>query len=77
MESGWDPQVSKFFRRILNSISLGLIWMIACATAGIYNGLAFADGKPVVYVIIFYVCAAGTFLLLLWYLMRLWKPDKK
>lgn len=73
MESGWDPQVSKFFRRILNSVSLVLIWMIACATAGIYNELAFPSAKPLLYVIIFYVCAIGTFLLLLRYLIRKWK----
>ena len=77
MESGWDPQVSRLFRRILNSVALVLLWMIACATAGIYNELAFPGKKPLLYVIIFYIAAAGTFLLLLRYLVRTWKDDMK
>jgi uncharacterized membrane protein len=73
MESGWDPEVSKFFRRILNSVSLVLIWMIACATAGIYNELAFPGKSPVAYVIIFYVCAVVSLFFLLRYLIKAWK----
>ncbi len=73
MEQGWDPQVKKFFRKILYSISWGLIWMIACATAGLYFELAYSAGKPVIYTILFYTGMAITLGLLLWYLYRTWK----
>jgi hypothetical protein len=72
-EQGWDPEVKKLFARILNSVSWGLIWMIACATAGIYFKLGYTAGQPVVYPIIFYSIAFITLLLLLRYLRRTWR----
>jgi hypothetical protein len=74
-ESGWDPDVKKYFRKIINSFSFGLLWLMACVTAGIYFGLAFATGKPIIYCILFYV---GMFLSLAWfiyYLYHTWKKD--
>jgi hypothetical protein len=73
MESNWDPEVKKFFVKILNSISLGLFWMISAATTGIYLRLAYFDEKPVIYTILFYVIAAATLYLLIRYLYNLWK----
>ena len=73
MESGWDPDVKEFLLKILNSISLVLIWMIACATAGIYFELGYSNGKPVIYTIIFYVLMAATLFLLLYKLYKTWK----
>jgi membrane protein YdbS with pleckstrin-like domain len=73
MESGWDPDVKKFFVQILNSIAWGLIWMIAAATAGLYFELGYTNGKPLIYTIIFYVAAIGSLLLLLKYLYNIWK----
>lgn len=73
MEQGWDPDVKKYFRKILNSISYGLIWMIASATAGLYYELGYSNGKPVIYTIIFYVFMLGTLALLVRYLYKTWK----
>jgi hypothetical protein len=73
MEQGWDPDVKKYFRKILNSISFGLIWMLASATAGLYFELAYTNGKPVIYTIIFYVFMLGTLALLVRYLYKTWK----
>ncbi len=72
-ERGWDPQVKKLFVRILNSVSWGLLWMIACATAGLYFKLGYIDGQPIAYPIIFYTVAFITLLLLLRYLRRTWR----
>jgi hypothetical protein len=73
MEQGWDPEVRKFFRKILNSISFGLLWMMSMVTAGIYFQLAYSGGKPVIYTIIFYVVMMGSLAALLWYFYRTWK----
>ena len=73
MESGWDPDVKEFLLKILNSISLVLIWMIACATAGIYFQLGYSNGKPVIYTIMFYLLMAVTLFLLLYQLYKTWK----
>lgn len=75
MESGWDPDVKQFLLKILNSISLVLLWMIACATAGIYYEFGYTNGKPVTYTIIFYVAMAVTLFLLLRQLYKIWKKE--
>ena len=54
MERNWDPEIKKFFVKILNSVALGLFWMMASAIAGIYYELGYTNGKPLIYTIIFY-----------------------
>ena len=71
MEQGWDPQVSRFFVRIINALAWTLIWMIASATAGFYFGLAFPERFPVWVCIIYYFSVAITLGLLIRYLMKL------
>lgn len=72
MEQGWDPDVKKFLVKVLNSISLVLMWMIACATAGIYFELGYTSGKPVINALIFYSVMAITLFFLVRYLIQLW-----
>jgi hypothetical protein len=73
MEQGWDPDVKKFLLKILNTVSLVLFWMIACATAGIYFELGYTSGKPVIYTILFYSAMLITLALLLRHLYKVWK----
>ncbi|HEX7903106.1 MAG TPA: hypothetical protein VF487_04435 [Chitinophagaceae bacterium] len=74
MEQGWDPDVKKYFIKVLNSISMGLLWLMAMVTAGLYFGLAYsAEGRPVIYTIIFYIMLVATLLLLILYYYRTWK----
>jgi len=73
MEQGWDPDVKKYFIKVLNTICFGLIWMMAITTAGIYYGLAFRDGRPFIYNVLFYTGALITLFLLLRYYYRSWK----
>lgn len=72
-QPNWDPEVKTFFVKILNSIALGLGWLMACATAGLYFELGYTNGKPVVYTILFYVIAAITLAMLIRYLVKKWK----
>ena len=75
MEKNWDPGVKKFFVKILNSISLGLLWMLTCAIAGIYFQLGFINGKPIVYPILFYAAMVTSLFLLVRYLYKIWQKD--
>lgn len=72
-ESGWDPEVKKFFIKILNSVALGLLWIFAAMMAGIYYKLAFFNGQPIINNIIYYVVVIATFFILLRYLYKTWK----
>lgn len=73
MERGWDPQVKKYFRKILNSIGYGMLWMMGCVIAGIYFELGYTNGKPLLYTVIFYIAMAVTLGLLVRYLYKIWK----
>jgi FtsH-binding integral membrane protein len=72
-EQGWDPEVKKFFHKIISSFSFGLLWMMGTMAAGLYYGLAYRKDIPVIGVILFYVVAIATLILLLRYYYRLWR----
>jgi len=73
MEQGWDPDIKKFFLKVLNSLFLGLLWLMAASTGGIYYGLAFTTGKPVIYNILFYIGLLISLFFLLRYYYLTWK----
>ena len=72
MEQGFDPEVKKYFSKIINSFSWGFLWMFANVTAGLYYGLAHSGDRPFFYTIIFYIVSVLTLILLLRYLYRIW-----
>jgi len=75
MQPNWDPGVKKFFVKILNSIALGLFWMMACATAGLYYELGYTNGKPVIYTLLFYAGMLISLFFLIRYLYKTWKSE--
>jgi hypothetical protein len=75
VEQGWDPEVRKFFVKILNTISMGLIWLLAVFTAGLYFGLA--THPNIVFALSFYAGFVITLVLLVKYLLRLWRQEKR
>lgn len=74
-ERGWDPKIKKYFLKIINSFSFGLLWMMACVMGGIYYKLGYPGNHPVVYTVLFYAGMLLTLLLLIRYLYRIWKKD--
>ncbi len=72
---GWDPRVSGLFKKILNSVFLGLIWMMAVATAGLYFKLGYFNNGPAWQPILFYTIVAITMALIGRYLYRIWKNE--
>lgn len=73
MEQGWDPEVKKYFRKILYSVFVGLLWMLACATAGIYYQLGYKDNKPIAYTILFYIGMVVSLTFLVRWYYKIWK----
>lgn len=72
-EQGMDPEIKQFFRRIINTLSFGMLWLMAVATAGIYFKLAWQEGRPVVYTVLFYIVAAASLFFLLRYYYQIWR----
>jgi hypothetical protein len=42
MPFGMDPEVARYFRKILRSLFAGLMWLFINITAGIYFELAYS-----------------------------------
>ena len=73
MSSGWDDGVRQFFGKILNSVALGLLWMMTAAITGIYFEFGFLDRKPVYIPVIFYSLLLISFIFLIRHLVKKWK----
>ena len=72
MAFGMDPEVTKYFKKILNSLFAGLMWMLVNITAGIYFELAYSKNYPTYVHVLFYVWLASSLFLLLRYLHKTW-----
>jgi hypothetical protein len=73
MEQGWDPEVKRYFRKIIASFSFGLLWLMSSVTAGLYFGLAYRTDIPRIFIILFYIGLVASLLFLLRYYYHTWK----
>lgn len=70
-----EPGVKKYLQRIINTLSLGLIWMALNSTFGIMYGHAFINEHVRRGNIIFYVWFVISLTAFLWWVIRVWsKP---
>lgn len=72
MEQGWDPDVKRFFVRILNTISLGTLWLMLAVAGGLYFKLAYDTDHPIG-MIIYYIIILVTLFFLIRHLYKIWK----
>lgn len=71
-----DPVVLKYFRKILNSFSMGLLWMFSIITSGFYFKLAMIGKTFQWYNGVFYAFFVLSLALLVRYYYRTWRnPD--
>jgi hypothetical protein len=70
---GLDPELKRYFKKIINSFSLFLLWMLIVSTAGFYFELATVNDHLQWYNIIFYITAFLLLLLFLRFLYKTWK----
>ena len=67
-----DPEVAKYFRKIISSFGMGLLWMFSIITAGFYFKMAMVGKSFQWYNGLFYIFCGVSFLLLVRYYYRLW-----
>lgn len=68
-----EEETTEFLIRILNTISMVLLWMIACVFFGIYLNYAFFETAPGWKNIFFYIAFTVSLFFLIRYLVRKWK----
>ena len=74
MERGWDPEVTRYLKKIISSISYGLLWLMTFVGLGMYKGLAYASGWAG---ILFYTGMGITFFMLIRFLYLTWRSGFK
>ena len=74
-DMGVDPEVKKYFRQIINSFSVGMLWLMVLVLLGlvfklglIKNGLSWKN-------ILFYMFFLGSLIAIIYYLYRVWKKE--
>ena len=68
-----EPGIREFFKRLVTSISLLILWMIINVTFGIKFNYAFYDDTMRWYNIIFYIWLVISFVLLMWAYKKIWQ----
>ena len=71
--TGMDPEVKRYFRKIIRSFSMGLLWLIVISTAGLFFDLGPVYHGVKWYNILFYSLAIISLFALLYYFYRVWK----
>ena len=70
--SGMDPEVRRYFKKISSSLSVGLLWLLGIATAGIFFHLGDISEGVRWYNLLFYGLSIVTLILLIRYLYNTW-----
>ncbi len=68
-----EPDVKAFLLLIVQTISMGMLWMLINMTAGIYFNLGFFEGSPSFWNILYYIFFLVSLALLIMYLRKKWK----
>jgi hypothetical protein len=68
-----EEDVKEFLIKIVQSISMGLVWLLANMCIGIYFGFAFFEGRPSLGNYIYYAVFILTLIALINYLRKKWK----
>lgn len=69
---GMDPAIKKYFRKIVKSFLVGIVWLMFFAMTGIYFGLGVVEDKLRWYNVLFYLLFLGTLIWLIRYFHRTW-----
>jgi NADH:ubiquinone oxidoreductase subunit 3 (subunit A) len=71
--SGMEPEVQEFFKRIIQTVSVSLVFFLFHMTVGLYFNWAFFEGSPRIGNIIYYLIFLITLAALIYFYYRLWK----
>lgn len=70
---GMEDETREFLVRIMQTVSIVLLWMMVQVFAGIYKGYAFFETRPNWTNYVYYIFLVVSFVLLLIHLKRKWK----
>ncbi len=68
-----EPGVREYLIRIVNTLAVGLLWMAINTTVGIMYDYAFVHEHISTGNILFYIWFVISFIVFLWWVIRLWR----
>jgi hypothetical protein len=71
--SGMDPEVKKYFRQIMNSFSVGLLWLMVVMAMGLFFRLGIIGTSLRWYNVVFYCFFVVSLAGLIYFFYRVWK----
>lgn len=74
--TGMDPEVKRFFRKIMATVGAGLLWFMLMATTGLYLRMGYFVNGWDAYNGIFYFVFLVTLILLIRFFFRIWRKRK-
>lgn len=73
MSISMEDETRAFLVRILNTVAIVLLWMMANVFIGIYKGFAFFESQPDWKNFVYYFFLVTSFIFLVIHLKRKWK----
>ncbi len=70
---GMEPEMSEFLMRIVQTISMGMLWLLINMTIGIKFEFAFFEGRPTIGNYIYYLFFLASLGALIFYFHKKWK----
>lgn len=71
--SGMEPDAQEFLKRIIQTVSMGILFLLIHMTIGLYLNWAFFEGRPHIGNILYYLFFLASFAGLIYFYYRLWK----
>jgi NADH:ubiquinone oxidoreductase subunit 3 (subunit A) len=71
--SEMEPEARDFLKRVMQTVSVGLLFLLLHMTAGIYFNWAFFEAEPRIGNIIYYIIFLASLTALFYYYYKLWK----
>ena len=68
-----EPDVKAFLLLIIQTLSMGLLWLLINMSFGIYYGFAFFEGSPTIGNYLYWLGFLVSLTLLILYLRKKWK----
>jgi NADH:ubiquinone oxidoreductase subunit 3 (subunit A) len=71
--SGMEPEAQEFLKRIVQTVSMGMLFLLLHMTFGLYLNWGFFEGSPAIGNIIYYLVFLASLAGLIYFYYRLWK----
>lgn len=71
--SGMEPEAQDFLKRIVQTVSVGMLFLLLHMTFGLYLNWGFFEGSPTIGNFIYYIVFLASLAGLIYFYYRLWK----